>query len=125
MKAYVAVVILAVTMAACGGATNQCSSLLEAYDAEFQAALACDPQIANQCAVQRPVVVAEQSAGGRTLEGLASNCTHAVNGDQTARLDSILSEYTSGHCKSLPIPICQLPMTTCELSSNGMHQCAP
>ncbi len=118
------VCLLAVSSAACGASTSDCATLLQQYATELASALSCDPAITTgQCSAQRPVTVGQ--AGG-ALEGLASNCTHAVNVNRTQKLDLILGEYTSAGCKSLPIPICQAPQDACGFSqAAGTNICLP
>jgi hypothetical protein len=113
---------LSVGWLSCG---SSCATLLEQYATEFQNALACDPSVSNQCNVQRPVVVSQLDGQTQTLEGLASNCTHAVNGSRTATLDQILSEYNAKGCKTAPVPICQAPMDVCQLNSQATYTCLP
>lgn len=120
--------ILAVSAAlvapGCGSPANNCEALLNSYAVEFAAAQVCDPSLAGQCEVQRPVVVSLADGQTVTREGLASNCTHAVNGDRTARLDAVLQEYISNGCKSSPVPVCQSG-EGCQPSVNGGYSCAP
>ncbi len=111
----------------CGSSSSgsTCTTLLQQYATELQNALICDPGVANQCEAQRPVVVILVDGQTQTLEGLSSNCTHAVNGSRTATLDHILSEYTAQGCKMAPTPICQAPMDSCQLNSQGTYTCLP
>ena len=118
---------VAVTMvggSGCGASSTDCATLLQQYGDELASAIACDPTITtSQCSAQRPVTV---GLDGGALEGLASNCTHAVNSSRTTRLDQILSEYTSNGCASLPVPICQPPRDVCGFSqSAGATICLP
>jgi len=99
--------------------------LLAQYAAELQSALVCDPNIPNQCNAQRPVVVSLVDGQTQTREGLASNCTHAVNGNRTATLDRILSDYIGQGCKMAIVPFCTAPMDACELNSEGTYTCRP
>lgn len=108
----------------CGSSSTDCATLLQQYSEELASAITCDPNITtSQCFAQRPVTVAQE---GGPLEGLASNCTHAVNGSRTARLDQILAEYTASGCKSLPVPVCQSPRDVCGFSQfAGTTICLP
>ncbi len=116
--------VLASSTVACGASTSDCSTLLQQYATELASAISCDPTITtSQCSAQRPVTVGQ--AGGAP-EGLAANCTHAVNASRTQKLDTILSEYTSAGCKTLPIPICQAPQDACGFSqAAGANICLP
>lgn len=116
---------LSVGWLSCGSSRNSCATLLEQYATEFQNALVCVPSVSNQCNAQRPVVVSQTDGQTQTLEGLASNCTHAVNGSRTAALDQILSEYNAKGCKTALVPICQPPMDVCQLNSQATYTCLP
>ena len=122
LRLVVAVTVLGA--AGCGASSPDCATLLQQYAAELAIAIACDPGITtSQCSAQRPVTV---GVAGGALEGLASNCTHAVNATRTSRLDQILSEYTSNGCTSLPVPVCQAPRDICGFSqAAGANICLP
>jgi hypothetical protein len=56
-------------------------------------AIHCDPLAADPCGGQLPTIVYEQMLdGGLNLEGLSSNCTHAVNPNRTSKATNILNE---------------------------------
>lgn len=128
MKAFARTsLVVAITMlggSGCGASSTDCATLLQQYATELASALRCDPNITtSQCSAHRPVTV---GLDGGALEGIAPNCTHAVNANRTEKLDLILSEYTSAGCKTLPIPFCQPLQDACGFSqSAGATICLP
>ena len=116
--------VLALSTAACGSSSTNCATLLQQYATELASALRCDPNITtSQCSAHRPVTV---GLDGGALEGIAPNCTHAVNANRTEKLDLILSEYTSAGCNTLPVPFCQPLRDSCGFSqSAGATICLP
>jgi hypothetical protein len=104
-------------LAAIGCGKKSCNELGQEYADEIHDhALGCDPGAANPCGAQLPTIVYEQALdGGLTFDGLASNCTHAVNPERTAKARELLQQYLSGGCRSAPIPRCLAPSDLCTV----------
>jgi len=99
--------------------------LVKQYDQEKNNALVCDPASPNPCADQAPVVIKGIATdGGEFVEGLASNCNHALNSARSARLHEILSSFLAAGCVEEPVPICQQIVNQCIQGSLG-PTCAP
>jgi hypothetical protein len=117
-------IVLAIAASFVTGCGTDCLTLAKEYAAEKDNALICDPTASSPCGVARPQVVALQDGSNIRIEGL-DVCTHSVNPARIAKLDRILADYTSMHCKVLATPLCAAPMDKCIQSSPGHYTCAP
>ena len=107
------------------GTSQTCLDIVKEYAQEKDNALVCDPASADPCSDQAPVVISGIEAdGGLSVEGLASNCNHAINPARSAKLHEILGHFQASGCVAQPVPGCQAVVNRCIQGATG-PTCAP